>query len=241
MSLERVTAGTGIGAESASTSSRPGRLAATATPAEMRLLILSAEHSSLLATRSLVWNESFSRAGMFLSALSGAIVALALVAPASNFGEGFVLFTLIILPVVLFVGVSTVVRLGAVNYYDAQCVIGMNRIRAAYLEIAPDLEPYFVMGTHDDVRGVGITMGLQPQASQALHLLGATPMVVSALNSVIVAALVSLLALQVGLVPPAAAAAGVLGFIGSMAVHASMARRNLARGQAGVRPMFPSP
>ncbi|HEY4748751.1 MAG TPA: hypothetical protein VIH38_14345, partial [Steroidobacteraceae bacterium] len=70
----------------------------------MRLQILSTEHWSLLASRSLAWNESFSRAGMFLTTLTGAIVALALVAQASAFGEAFTLFALVILPVVLFIG-----------------------------------------------------------------------------------------------------------------------------------------
>lgn len=243
MSFERVSAATGIGAEPASTPTpAPAEAATTSeTPAAMRLQILSAEHSSLLATRSLAWNDSFSRAGMFLSALSGAMVALALVTQASDFGDGFVLFALVILPVVLFVGVTTIIRLGAANYYDATCVIGMNRIRAGYLEIALDLERFFVTSAHDDVRGVGITMGMHPGASPVLHLLAATPMVVSVLDSVIVAVLVSLLALRVGLTTPVALAAGVLGFIGSMAVHALYARRNIARGQAGVRPMFPSP
>ena len=45
--------------------------------AAMRLQILSTEHWSLLASRSLAWNESFSRAGMFLTTLTGSIVALA--------------------------------------------------------------------------------------------------------------------------------------------------------------------
>src|SRR4051812_1168691 len=115
------------------------------TPPAMRLQILSTEHWSLLASRSLAWNESFSRAGMFLTTLSGALVALALIAQATDFGSGFILSALIILPVVLFIGVATVVRLGDSNYHDAICIVGMNRIRHAYLELAPDLEPYFVM------------------------------------------------------------------------------------------------
>ena len=127
-----------------------------------RLQILSTEHWSLLASRSLAWSESFSRATMFLAVLSGAVVALALVAQASAFGRVFPVFALIILPVVLFVGVTTVVRMGATNYHDATCVMGMNRIRHAYLEIAPDLAPYFVMGSTDDPPGVAITMGLPP-------------------------------------------------------------------------------
>jgi hypothetical protein len=137
MSFERVTAGTGFGAEPAP-AARPGE----ATPTDgispsMRLQILSTEHWSLLASRSLAWNESFSRAGMFLSTLTGAIVALALVAQASAFGEGFALFALVILPIVLFIGLATFIPLGASNYHEALCVIGMNRIRAAYLELAP--------------------------------------------------------------------------------------------------------
>jgi hypothetical protein len=38
-------------------------------------------------------------------------VALALVAQATAFGEGFAMFALLILPVVLFLGVATFVRL----------------------------------------------------------------------------------------------------------------------------------
>ena len=68
---------------------------------EIKLQILSTEHWSLLASRSLAWNESFSRAGMFLTTLSGAIVALGLVGGATGFGEAFTLFALVILPVVL--------------------------------------------------------------------------------------------------------------------------------------------
>lgn len=46
----------------------------------VRMQILATEHWSLLATRSMVWNEMFTRAGMFLTTLSASIVALALVA-----------------------------------------------------------------------------------------------------------------------------------------------------------------
>src|ERR671918_1531515 len=102
-------------------------------PISVRPQILATEHWSLLATRSLTWTESFSRAQMFLSVLSGAVVALALVAQATSFGAGFVAFSLVTLPVVLFVGLTTFIRLVAVNNDEARWVLGMNRIRAAYL------------------------------------------------------------------------------------------------------------
>src|SRR5712664_1311448 len=192
MSFEPVNVGTGIGAEPA-----PVPRAGETTPGDgvtpsMRLQILSTEHWSLLASRALAWNESFSRAGMFLTTLTGAIVALALVAQASAFGEGFTLFALVILPVVLFIGVATSIRLGASNYHEAMCVIGMNRIRAAYLELAPDLERYFVMSAHDDVRGIGITMGVPPgggRGFRTMHMLAGPSPVVVISNSDLVGAI----------------------------------------------------
>ena len=127
-----------------------------ASPA-LRLQILTTEHWSLLSTRSLSWNEAFSRASMFLSVLSGAVVALALVAQATAFGDGFVTFALLILPVVLFVGVVSFARLVAINHEDVGWVVGMNMLRHAYLEVAPELRDYFITGSNDDETGVMAT------------------------------------------------------------------------------------
>jgi hypothetical protein len=54
------------------------------------------------------------------------------------------------LPIVLLVGVATVLRLSDANTDDFWLVVGMNRLRHAYLELAPELEPYFVTAHHDD-------------------------------------------------------------------------------------------
>jgi hypothetical protein len=209
----------------------------------MRLQILSTEHWSLLASRSLAWNESFSRAGMFLSTLTGAIVALALVAQASAFGDGFTLFALVILPIVLFIGVATYLRLGSSNYHEALCVIGMNRIRAAYLELAPDLERYFVMSAHDDPRGMSVTMGVQPggRVMWAAHLVAGAPTVVMILNSVLAGAIAAIAALRTGAAPWMTLLIGALGFVVAIAAQGSYARRNIARVQGGFRPLFPTP
>lgn len=58
----------------------------------VRAQILATEHWSLLATRTITWNEIFSRATMYITVLSAAVVALALVAQVTNFGSGFSLF-----------------------------------------------------------------------------------------------------------------------------------------------------
>lgn len=212
------------------------------TPVQIRLQILSTEHWSLLASRSLAWNETFSRAGMYLSTLSGAMVALGLIVGADGFNDAFFVFALVVLPVVLFVGIGTWLRMAASNYHDAITIAGMNRIRGAYLEIAPELEPYFVMGVHDDARGIGITMALPPGTPGLAFMMSATPFLVMVLNSVVAGAIVALLALHVlGAVPIATLLSGLLGAAAVMGVQLATAGRNIRRLQHGVVAMFPTP
>ena len=133
-----------------------------------RLQVLATEHWSLLATRSLTYMESFTRASMFLTVLTGAVVALALFAQVDHFHETFVVAAILILSVVVFVGLVTMGRIGALNIENVHWVAGMNRLRHAYLEMYPDLEPYFIAGTHDDMRGVMLTMDLATEARGGL-------------------------------------------------------------------------
>ena len=241
MSFERVPAGTGIGAEPGPTPGPPEVVASSGISPAMRLQILSTEHWSLLASRSLAWNESFSRAGMFLSALSAAIVTLALVSQASDFGDAFAWFALLILPVVLIIGIGTYVRGGRSNHHDAICVAGMNRIRAAYLELAPDLERYFVTSGHDDPRGIAISMGSEPGGSvRVMELLSATGMMIAILNAVVAAVIVALSGLQVGAETPVAVGIGVFGFVAAMALQVRYATISISRVVKRYHPLFPS-
>ena len=244
MSFQRPTGAVpGLGAEPAPPAGQdhPAGAASDGASPALRLQILSTEHWSLLASRSLAWNESFSRAGMFLTTLTGAIVALALVAQASAFGEGFTLFALVILPVVLFIGVATYLRLGSSNYHEAMCVVGMNRIRAAYLELAPDLERYFVMSAHDDRPGMGVTMGVPPGggAMWIAHLLAGTPTVVIVLNSVLAGVIAAVAVLRGGAAVSVTLGAGVLVFAVAVVLHALYARRNITKTKFA--PLFPTP
>src|ERR671910_395618 len=218
---------TGPGAEPPPTP--PAGAGPSEVTAAMRLQILSTEHWSLLASRSLAWNESFSRAGMFLTTLSGAIVALALVAQATSFGEGFRIFGLVILPVVLFVGVGTVLRMGISNWHDAMCVVGMNRIRAAYMEIAPDTRRYFVMGTTDDEPGINLTMAVQPSTPLIVQMLASTPLLVTMLDGILAAVILALLVLQLGGASILALVVGAVGFFVTVGGFTWDATRDIAR------------
>jgi len=211
------------------------------SPVALRLQVLATEHWGLLATRSLAWNESFTRAGMFLSTLSGAIVALALVAQATTFGNEFVLFALLILPVVLFIGITTFLRMGSSNYYDAMCVVGMNRIRHAYMQITPEVEPYLVMGTHDDEEGVTLSMGAVPGSNFVVDIIVSTPFVVCVINSVIAGVIASLLAEQLGLATPAAIVLAIAAVALVFGLQTVLATRGIATAVATYKPKFPAP
>jgi hypothetical protein len=136
---------------------------------------------------------------MFLAVLSGAVLALALVAQARGFDEGFTTFALLVLPVVLFVGIATFMRLVAINHEDVKWVIGMNLLRHAYLAGAPDLRKYIVTGSSDDEAGIMTTFGARPGPGGFVHELVTTPGVVAVVDGVVAGVLVGILALRTGL------------------------------------------
>jgi uncharacterized protein YciI len=171
-------------------------------PVALQLQVIGMEQWALLSTRSLTWTESFSRASMFLATLSGAIVGLALAAQATSFGRGFLWFALVVLAVVLFVGLATYARLVAVNNEDVLWVRGLNRLRHACLELAPDMERYFVAASHDDQAGVLRTFGAAPHVPGLYHhVFVTTPALVGVIDAFLAACLVATVALLAGLAP----------------------------------------
>ncbi len=168
------------------------------SPEALRAQILSTEHWSLLATRGLVWSETFSRASWFLTVVSGAVVALGLVAQADDFGSTFQAFALSLLPVLILVGLATFARLMDLNGEDVALLAGMNRLRHGYLDLAPELEPYFSTGQHDDRAGILRTYGLGADAfvtsrrrQPVRQYVSSTPLLIGIIDAVLVGALVA--------------------------------------------------
>ena len=118
------------------------------------LSILNAEHSSLVSSRTLAYNEGFVRTGMFLTALSAALVALGFVAQAIPDGGGFQLFAVMVLTLVFILGLTTLIRVVETSREDLRAVQGMNRVRHGYFEICPAVIPYFSTSDRDDLEGV---------------------------------------------------------------------------------------
>src|SRR5262245_48981520 len=147
---------------------------------------------------------------MFVTVLSAAVVALALVAQATAFGPNFRLFALFVLPVVLLVGLATILRLGAANGEDFWLLMGMNRLRHGYLELTPELEPYFVTEHHDDARSVFASYGMGTRMSLSRVLAG-TPNLVAAINILVFGVFVALVAQALGVSDQVALVVGLGG------------------------------
>ncbi len=217
-------------------------------PAEsgsQQLQILTTEHFSLINARSLNWNESFSRVSMFVSVLTGSVVSLALISQAAHFGATFLVVATIILSVDLVLGLLTTARLVAINEEDVRWVAGMNRLRHRYLELQPELEPYFVSGWHDDHAGLVSSLGwrLVPRgpvgrlAHGSTSLPGMLGVLVAAISGVVAA----LVGVSLGLTLAAILMLAVATFVVTAWALTIYTRRAFARFMAALPPRFPTP
>ncbi|HEX5546682.1 MAG TPA: hypothetical protein VFX24_04675 [Ktedonobacterales bacterium] len=204
----------------------------------VRTQILATEHWSLLATRSMTWNEVFSRASMFITVLSASVVALALVAQINAFGPGFRLFALLVLPIVLLVGVATVIRLGDCNTEDFRLIGGMNRLRHAYLELAPELEPYFITPHYDDEASILQVYGAN-QTLRVSRIVAGTPTLVGAINVVVVGVLAALIADTLGASDAIDVVVGIIAALAAAAGFGMLAFRMISSARRTHRPQFP--
>jgi hypothetical protein len=200
--------------------------------------ILATEHWSLLATRSMIWNEIFSRTGTFLTVLSAAVIALSLVAQATGFGEGFRMFAFLVLPVVMLLGLATFVRLVEADVEDTWTIIGMNRLRHAYVEIAPELAEYFVTSSTDDEPGVQRTYAFRAHLGVG-HLLAGSPVIVGVIDSMIGGVLAAVVGQAAGAPPWLQITVGILVGLAMAAALGAMGYRRVAQLRRNYRPLFP--
>jgi hypothetical protein len=202
--------------------------------------ILATEHWSLIGHRSLLWNEAYSRTTIFLGALSAAIVALALVANATGFGPRTTTLALVLLPVVLFLGITAHIRVVEINQAELELMLAMNRLRNAYLRIAPALERYFSTSPYDDERGLAasylLTSGLRPWA----RFLSNTATVIATVDAALTGAIAVLAVRKAGAATAWAVAAGAVAFLAMWTALFLMQRQSLSALRRS-KPRFPTP
>jgi hypothetical protein len=213
--------------------------------AAAKLQILATEHWSLLATRSLTYTESLGRVNMFLAILSGAVIALALVAQADRFGSTFITVAILMLSVVLFSGIATVARLMSLNRDDYRWVVGMNRLRHAYLELHPELEPNFITSPYDDLSGALQTLGIDPAGGEKLgsvfHGLQTLPGMLSVIVSVVAGFIAALAALGFGVPSLGVGISGAAAFVVAMVLMGNWGRWSVRTYSPSLAARFPAP
>src|SRR5207253_2876471 len=114
-----------------------------------------------------------------------------------HFGRTFISIAIPVLLIVLYAGIATITRLTALNRADYRWVIGMNRLRNAYLEIHPELAPHFVASPYDDLHGALQTLGIDVDEVTARRLLRSIfhlPQTLPGMLTVIVAAVAGAIA-----------------------------------------------
>jgi hypothetical protein len=211
-------------------------------PDALRIQILATEHWGMLAARSMTWNEMLARAGMFITVLSASIVSMALVAQATGFNDSFLVFAMLVLAIALLLGIGTMIRLADALEEDIWLVQGMNRIRNAYLDTAPELAPWISFGHHDDIAGILRSIGPERRVGGAGRILSAIVTTVAVINCLLVGVI---LTLGIGLVIDGFLLAIIAGLAGTIVsgTYALMLlpMRQVRRSMARLQPRFPTP
>lgn len=205
----------------------------------VRAQILATEHWSLLATRSMTWAEVMSRIVIQLTVMSAALVVLALIVQASGFGTAFKVLSIALAAAVLILGTLTGVRVHNASADDAAMLVGMNRLRAAYIGLDPGIESYLVTSRHDDQAGIMSSYFMGARRSTVSHITGSTSMFVNVVNSIVAGTLGSLITYAAGASAWLISVVGALGCLGYLGAAVTVGERSFRLLNSDVR--FPSP
>lgn len=155
----------------------------TANSSSVRAQLLATEHWSLLATRGMTWSEVMSRITIHLSITSASLVVLALAAQVSGFDTPFQVLAVGLTAAILILGTLTGVRVNNASIDDLFMLQGMNRLRAAYVELDPELKKYLVASWNDDYDGIMHSYLMGGKRSLPSHILGSTNMYMHIVNA----------------------------------------------------------
>jgi hypothetical protein len=161
-------------------------------------MLLATEHWSLLGTRSMTWAEVMNRITILLTVAGAGLVVLALVAQSNGFTKPFWVLAIGLNASILTLGTLTGIRVSLASQEDAQLILGMNRLRAAYVELAPEIAPYLTASAADDRAGMIQTYTLGAPRPIWAHVLGSTNFFLSTINSILAGVLGALVTHQSG-------------------------------------------
>lgn len=178
--------------------------------------IITTEHYNLQAGRSMTILETNGRSSLFVGAVSSGLVALALVGQLSHLGTAFFVFSLVVIPTLVFMGLITFERVLQSGTADIMYARGVNRIRHLYLEYAPQLQPYFILSAHDDR---GETLRHELMSTSWLQIFLTMAGMIAMINSVLIGSFVGLLLVLFTLPLWVCTSAGAGAFLVSVVIH----------------------
>jgi hypothetical protein len=199
--------------------------------------IMTTEHYNLQTGRSMTISEANGRSSLFVGAVSSGLVALAFVGQISHLGMAFFVFSLVVLPTLLFMGLITFERVLQSGSADFMYAVGINRIRHLYLEYAPQMQPYIILSAHDDREG---TLGHEAMHTSWWQVFLSAAGMIAVINSVLVGSFVGLLLAAFALPLWVCTSAGVITFLVSVSIHQRYQSEQWMRVERNLPVLFPS-
>jgi hypothetical protein len=205
--------------------------------------LLAAEYTLLATLLSTTWAATLTRTSIFLFTLSAAGVTLGFAAQGGVERGLFRGLALVVLPIVLFLGITTFVRLVQLQREQYVYLAGLNRIRRFMVDHAPAARQYLVLPLHDDYRGVfrgpGTGMGTRPPRFRLVNLIAQTQGIVCVVTAAVAAAFAGLAAAPLGFLPLSAIAA--VAFLATSVLLLVYWQRSLADVIEATVPVYPTP
>jgi hypothetical protein len=195
-------------------------------PRPAAVTFVTTEHFTLQGARAATITEATGRATMFLSAVSGGLIALGLVATATKTGAAFYSFGLIILPTLAFVGLATFHRVLQSGIEDLGYGRRIDQLRRYYFDHAPEVAGYLPAAS-ERLPAPGLGIGLWQQFVTVAGMVAVITAVLSGSAGGLLAAVLSghllVAALVAGVIVAAAALTGLMRYQNSAWIQANSA------------------
>jgi hypothetical protein len=195
-------------------------------PLPAAVTFVTTEHFTLQGARSSTISESTGRAGVFLQAVSGGLVALGLVATAAKTGVAFYMFGLILLPTLAFVGLATFHRVLQSGIEDLGYACRIAQLRDYYFDHAPEVADY-LPGSAEPLPAPGLGIRLWQQFVTVAGMVAVITAVLSGSAGGLLIAVISghslIAALAVGVVVAVAALTGLMRYQNSAWIRGTTA------------------
>jgi hypothetical protein len=156
---------------------------------QLALSALTTEQFNLQAACMGTIAEANGRSALYLGTLSSTVIAIAFVGQASELGDAFYLFALLLLPPVFLLGIFSYLRLVQASIEDLVYAVGSFRIRQFFLGLHPAAVPFF---PPTDPRGMAGLERIGVVATGPLQLLLTAASMVGCTNAIVAGVAVAL-------------------------------------------------